>query len=111
MALKTPRNVQYETIWWVWYECKWYCWTYYRPSKRDKKEEKDEGKLSPKEEREMLQEIANELDDLKAEGQKLGLRDSPEVDEQDLDDLEEIDERLEDPNFDVKVIWSNHMFD
>ena len=59
----------------------------------------------------MLQEIANELDDLKAEGQKLGLRDSPEVDEQDLDDLEEIDERLEDPNFDVKVIWSNHMLD
>jgi len=52
----------------------------------------------------MLQEIANELDDLKAEGQKLGLRDSPDDEEQDLDDLEEIDERLEDPNFDIKVI-------
>ena len=89
----------------------WYCWTYCRPSKHDKKEEKDEGKLSPKEEREMLQEIANELDDLKAEGQKLGLRDSPDVEEQDLDDLEEIDERLEDPNFDMKVIWSNQMLD
>ena len=49
----------------------------------------------------MLQEIANELDDLKAEGQKLGLRDTPDIEEQDLDDLEEIDERLEDPNFDV----------
>ena len=57
----------------------------------------------------MLQEIANELDDLKAEGQKLGLRDSPDIEEQDLDDLEEIDERLEDPNFDMKVIWSNQM--
>ena len=54
----------------------------------------------------MLQEIANELDDLKAEGQKLGLQDSPDspdIEEQDLDDLEEIDERLEDPNFDVKL--------
>ena len=50
----------------------------------------------------MLQEIANELDDLKAEGQKIGLRDTPDIEEQDLDDLEEIDERLEDPNFDVK---------
>ena len=57
----------------------------------------------------MLQEIANELDDLKAEGQKLGLQDSPDspesrdIEEQDLDDLEEIDERLEDPNFDVNL--------
>ena len=79
----------------------------FRPSKHDKKDEdklkKNEGKLSPKEEREMLQEIANELDELKVEGQKLALQDSPDVEEPDLDDLEEIDERLEDPNFDVRL--------